>query len=227
MVTTKGTRLQDLPVEVLAAFLQQLDDFTDLKHAALTCRAWHQAHNAFPQTKSRIWANKVSPDVLPWTIAALATGRRRRRWFPYVHPSHALAPFLDNRHEFVTTTMSNMPNAAYAELERLHDVMHWYFEEFITSSLMKWDPMLSFRYFHEHPLSQSETSRVYRAFYRLQVYCNVFRFAGRGNATFAKMARFFDDESPWVNEQMVVARQVLGKDLGQCKSLPCTEVRHF
>lgn len=209
--------LLDIPTEIQALILEQLDNVATLKDVMLTCKALHQTCIRFPLIKATIWTNKISSDVLPWSIAALTTGRKRRQWFPYVHPWHALKPFLDNRRDFVTSTLSSLPMAAYGELIRLHSVMEWLFAEFIETTVANVDSVDGYSYYNKHPLTPSEKSRVYRAFYRLQVYCNVFRFARENDDTAEKLSLFFDCESPWVNEQLVIARQILYKDIGQCE----------
>lgn len=218
-----------MPVEIQALILEQLDSVATLKDVMLTCKTLHQTCIRFPLIKAKIWTNKVSLDVLPWSIAALTTGRKRRQWFPYVHPWHALKPFLDNRGEFVAMILGSLPMAAYGELGRLHAVIEWLFTEFINTTLANVDETQDDSYYNEYPLTPSERSRVYRAFYRLQVYCNTFRFSRESDDTAEKLSLFFDCESPWVNEQLVIARQILYKDIGQCKSItfPYTMITSF
>lgn len=214
--SSKSPVLSTLPIEIIAQVLRQLDDINSLKQAILAGKIFYTAYQQFLDITSVVWENVVSSDLLQWTIAALVTGPKRRRWLDFVHPWHGLQRFLQDQDTFTKQTLINLPMTAYGELSRLHNVISHHHNSFVDSAILQIAHGDSQQYLKDFPLSTEENNRIFRAFYRLQVFCNVFRFAKTTPSTFQKLSSFFDSESPWVNEQLVIVHRFFTRQVGQC-----------
>ena len=69
------------------------------------------------------------------------------------------------------------------------------------------------------PLSDTETARIIGAFYRFEIYCNLFRKSDKKQYSLDDKTRmFFKGFSPWENEQLACVENYLGGIVGPCMS---------
>ncbi len=63
------TTLDDLPCELVAAILINLDDISTLLHAILTCRHIYHSFKEIPGIVSAVFSRQIPVDLLPYCVA--------------------------------------------------------------------------------------------------------------------------------------------------------------
>ena len=190
--------IEDLPSELVQHILDLLPDVKSLLSTILTCSS---VYNAFTgdevQITSQVVKNRMDVEVLPEAVAA-------------VNSSH-LAPWtLEPMQKFVNdqllsrqTPQSSWTLSDALFLESLHCHVEYFALDFASQALAKLSVPGDANAMLASPLTPDELHRTQRAFYRFEIYCNLFK--ARKPQVFdihEHRGVFFSNFSPWENEQL-------------------------
>lgn len=188
--------LESLPLELKQELLCALPDILSLRSTILSCYSFY---NAFIATErlitTRVLKNQLNAEILPEAVAALQASqsrpRSRQRTLDFIDEHlHTRAPPPDS------WTLSN----AWS-MSRLHFSVESFAASFVAEML---NPSSEFAYIDAPPawpLSRNEMNRIQRAFYRFEIYFNLFRDPDLFGFH-EKKKPFFFNFSHWENEQL-------------------------
>ena len=195
--------LEVLPIEVKQAIMSTLPDVWSLKSIALTSSPLYRAFTgAEVVITSRVLLNEVELDVLPEAAAALESSRlkpwtrQRIQDFVFQH-LHSRGPPPQK------WTLSDA-----LLISKLYDHVYYFTADLASKTLVK-PPISTYLKSNQAPLSQNEITRIIRAFYRFEIYCNIFRDPKRTINVREQRDIFFSNFSPWENEQLACIHDYL------------------
>ncbi|VUC25572.1 unnamed protein product [Clonostachys rosea] len=188
-----------LPIELRRLILAELDSFSSLASAILTCRALHSAYLLKPSgaITASILVNQVGYDVLPEVTIALASSQL---------PPHS----PEASDVFITTylasrTIHQIPASlgAYSRLEELNSCVTSLAQWFADDCLGRLETSGDGSSNVAAPPTASEIARIKRALYRFEIFCNLYyRKSPSQPVSHDSLATFCLCFAPWENEQL-------------------------
>ncbi|KAF4341121.1 hypothetical protein FBEOM_4991 [Fusarium beomiforme] len=209
--------ISSLPLHLVADILRLLHNVQQLPPVLLSHRIFYSALLDTPALPLDILRNQISDDLLPLAVTAFKSQKSIRE-----ASGTSVEVFLtncyDNPLQNVDGDQLHLSVGQALEVIRVNNALLDLRDEFALCSLKKLhginqDESLS----SNHGLSPGETYRISRAFYRFQIYRNLFLDEKQGIDLFPshqydktedlspekELKRlFFDRHSPWVNEQL-------------------------
>ncbi|KAI1321536.1 hypothetical protein F5Y16DRAFT_388759 [Xylariaceae sp. FL0255] len=195
--------ITDLPCEIIAGVLRELDDIHHLRNAALSCRHLHSAYKEYPSLAVDVLTSNVNPALLPYSVALWeASGLSRPRTHNsikqlldtlYDEPRalterlrHMPTPtvlWMTHLHGQIETVANEFASNAWGKLEELTTL-----SEYIDADLAKYLNFIVLLSFYRRPvekephlgppeilsLTSSEQFRLHRAFYRVGLTLHLF-----------------------------------------------------
>jgi hypothetical protein len=187
------SRLEQLPLEAKQAILSSLTDISSLKATALTCSSlYHAFKNAEELIFTEVLINEIDISVLPEALIA----HKSETW---CKPSLFAAENLQSRQPISSKTRWKIPELL--PLCKAAQHVNYFAANFAETALSS-KPRIT------GPPSREEMNRFKRAFYRFEIYCNMFARIDPPSGLFqpqvhaAPAAIFFACFSPWENEQL-------------------------
>ncbi|KAF2795333.1 hypothetical protein K505DRAFT_302244 [Melanomma pulvis-pyrius CBS 109.77] len=198
-----------LPVELQQAIFFQLHRTDDISAAALTCRSLLLAFlDAKSLIENKVLRNEIRRDVLPEALAVLNSARMLRQSQRSVS---SIQEFLEENFTFRIEPHGQLASADVYALSRLNDLITRIARRYIAC-VLKESPGGQ-EDVGRRP-SKDEVARVHRAFYRFELWCNLFR-THKTNETILEPDQqrevFFDRFSPWENEQLACINDYLAR----------------
>ena len=190
--------LERISIELKQQILCDLSDITSLRSAILTCSSlYHAFVDAKVLITTHVVASHIGPEVLPEAIAALQSSRLQPRTrqnaqeFVHDHLHSRKAP----------PPLSNLSEAL--ALASLHHRVESFAAAFASEALTKPSFVGDLDSMPEYPPSLNEIHRIQRAFYRFEIYCNLFRESKHPAFQIEEQKDvFFSNFWPWKNEQL-------------------------
>nr|XP_036579383.1 uncharacterized protein CTRU02_10629 [Colletotrichum truncatum]KAF6786930.1 hypothetical protein CTRU02_10629 [Colletotrichum truncatum] len=213
------TLITDLPCELIASILQSLDELRSLTPALLTCRHIYLSYLQSPKIATAILRQKVTPALLPYSVAALEAFS-----LPRTRDSAAIQDVLHALHNEPSKLADravSMPMNLLMRMSRTHDVsqaLSFKFANEAWNRLRLADKSLPTNL----PLSPTERFRFNRAFYRLQIFYGLFSTKASGaNAAFEEDINswFFLKHPLWENEQLECVHDFLEAEIARAKKI--------
>ncbi|EPE32081.1 hypothetical protein GLAREA_12163 [Glarea lozoyensis ATCC 20868] len=201
--------LVDLPYEVIASILRNLDNVRDLLPCLLTCQHVHTTFKEYPMLKEDIFRRQVIPTLLPYSIALVKASH-----LPVPHTSSSIQALLATLYDEpgqLVTLLNTMPLSDFSQMGHIHDVIESLAISFANDS---WalqrhdDPSLP----DDLVLSEKEHFRFCRAFYRAQLFFNLFpgtEDEPYDTAESRDVVWFLSMHAPWENEQLSCVQDYL------------------
>lgn len=195
---TSSPLIESLSVELQQIILSNIPDVLSLRSAALSCRALYNALlSAETIITTRVLLNQVSFDVLPEAYIT--------------QEASCLEPHTEkNVRDFIARHLHErrpppeiwtLCDAVLAA--KLHACVSELALQFIATTAKK-SPVCGTR-----PATRAETSRVERAMYRFEIFCNLFREFWDSDFLEQLWDFFFSNFSPWENEQLACVHDYL------------------
>ncbi|KAF2762333.1 hypothetical protein EJ05DRAFT_497187 [Pseudovirgaria hyperparasitica] len=180
---------EKLPVEVLQIILSNLPDVLSLRSSMLVCRRFLAAVRGAEILTTTTVLFKQMDDVLPEAHIAQEALR--------------LKPCTEDQVQaFITTHLENrqLPPKAWTlkdavAVANVHVCVSELASQFINTAATKF-PGCNYR-----PATRTEETRIQRAMYRFEIFCNLFR-GFENPAPTQTWDAFFLKFSPWENEQL-------------------------
>ena len=173
--TSAKPSLEYLPTEIQSAVLLNIRDIASLRnliHASPTL------HNVYLSQRyailKRVLFNSVHPDVLHDAFSAITSSKTRTRDAEdrVVRVKAFLLAYDENRDEW--TLPEHLDLESIARLARLQKQVQHATEDFCQTAFAT-HPFTGERPGQREQLSSNECRRLHRAFYRFEIFCNLFR----------------------------------------------------
>ncbi|PCD29167.1 hypothetical protein AU210_011708 [Fusarium oxysporum f. sp. radicis-cucumerinum] len=206
-----------LPLHLIADILRLLDNIQELPPILLSHRIFYSALLDTPSLPVDIIRNHIPDNLLPLAFTAFKSQTSVRETSG-ISVEEFLTHCYNNSMRNVDGSQIHLTVGEALEVARVNDALSGLRDEFALCSLRKLhgvnqdEPMAS-----DHGLSPGEYYRISRAFYRFQIYRNLFLDKEQEINLFPSYDEdededlssdnelkklFFDRHSPWVNEQL-------------------------
>ena len=167
--------LEGLPLEIQSAVLLNIRDIASLEnliHASPTC------HSAYLSQRhailNRVLFNSIPPDVLYDAISAITSSKTLTSDLEdrVVRVKAFLSEYKQNRDSWASP--EHLDWASASRLARLQNQVQHATEDLCQTAISSY-PFTGIQAEHYEPLSSDESRRFYRAFYRFDLFCTLFR----------------------------------------------------
>lgn len=201
---TTASFLEKFPSELKQEILSALPDVVSLRSAALSCPPfYHALIDAERLITTRVLKNQFKVDVLPEAIAALKSSQSQ----PWTR--QRVCDFVDEHLQCRMAPPDSWTLSEALRLSTLYCCVQYFTGKFVGEMF---NASSAFAYIDAPPawwpLSPNETNRVQRAFYRFEIYCNLFRGSQRFDVR-EQRDLFFFKFSHWENEQLACLHDYL------------------
>ena len=191
--------ITELPCEIVAMVLGNLDHLRYLSPALLACRHFYTSFKESHGVEASILCRQITPALLPHAVAVMEASRLPR---PLVDSSAlGLLDELYRSPPRLAARMHALPPPVLRIMSCTHDAIHALATGFATRAQELIPSGTS-----GTVLSPTENFRFCRAFYRVELFYSVFRDGGFDD----KMQPwFFSRHPPWENEQLASVYEYL------------------
>ncbi|KAK4097338.1 hypothetical protein N658DRAFT_292857 [Parathielavia hyrcaniae] len=198
--------ITQLPCEIIAEILLNLDHLRFLPPALLACRHFYASYKESHGIAASILRRQIAPGLLPYAVAVLEASRLPRRFTfsTFTNSFRSLLDELYDRPARLADRLPVLPMNLMRKMSRTHDVIHAFAIDFATRALdgisaraEKTGNSAS----GEVALSPSEYFRFCRALYRVELFYTMF-WDGPPAVSINKANWFFFRHPPWENEQI-------------------------
>lgn len=214
--------IEGLSVELLQMVLSELPDVSSLRAAALSCPLLYGVFlEADTTITTRVLLNQIDDSVLPEAELAFLSSSLHHG--PEPKYRHVVVDFITQNLRQRPTPPSSWSLQKALQLERLHLCVSELTQKFVHTTLTT------------YPMTQSkctatrlERCRIERAFYRFELYCNLFRMLPEIGAELPIRVEqnklFFACFAPWENEQLGCIHDFLVRAVspGEFLEITCT-----
>ncbi|KAI1118976.1 hypothetical protein F5Y14DRAFT_186291 [Nemania sp. NC0429] len=219
--------ITDLPCELIALILRNLDHLRFLPPALVACRYFYTSFKQYRDIEAAILCRHITPALVPHSIAALEVYA-----LPYPYDKGSVRDLLRGVHYFpsrLVARLPTMPRDRLRTLARTHDVVHGLATDFAASALASvarnpGSDLSSSSNSSDISLSPTEYYRFCRAFYRLDLFYRLCRDDFWGDVPDARDVLdtqiyigcwILSMYSPWEIEQIISVHEFLTKRLSE------------
>lgn len=208
MAAAATSTIEQFPTELKQCLLSALPDIHSLRALTLSCSSFYHAFkNAesliTPQVVRNQFDSDVLPDVLPEAVIALKASRL---------PTLMRPNLLDFSQDFLrsrTAPTETWTLSTALPLSKLQLSVEYFATAFIAEMFNRSSALGCFDTAPPSwPVSRDERNRIHRAFYRFEIYCNLFRQSKLFRNAEQKQT-FFSRFSYWENEQLACIHDYL------------------
>ncbi|OQV00125.1 hypothetical protein CLAIMM_05663 [Cladophialophora immunda] len=203
MTSRESGLLLNLPLTVVANILGHLDTFEELRHAVLSNRIFHNAlRENFHTTASKIITRHIPELTMPYALCLLETTHTVPEGETAVSRIlQQLARRVGSQSE-TRSAVHTLSLPEYHFLERTYKAVHDLTALFKDKTIPRLTKCLGIQ--RSNKITTREQLRVERAFFRYQIMCTLFcRKEGSLALADQSDSQFFNEFSPWVNEQLI------------------------
>lgn len=209
--TAQPSPIESLSVELVRMILSALPDVATLQKTAISCPLFYHAFLEVEKSIStQILSLQMDYDVLPEAVAAFESSKARN-----IHSGTKDIDCLEAVTDYIARNLRQRPeppklwtlNEAL-RLEQLHISVSWFANKIATEALAK-DPLNRTNAI----ATPQEISRIQRALYRFEIYCDLFRQINRKQSVFYPNQKtlFFSNFAPWEIEQLGCVHDFLAR----------------
>ncbi|RMJ15621.1 hypothetical protein CDV36_004714 [Fusarium kuroshium] len=196
--------LQRLPLHIIAEILGQLDTIQELGPPVLSHRIFHDAlHDNLHAITRRILTRQVPDGILFYSLILLKTTQIDVM-------DRNVVNLLISRLENIDPSPSlvHLSLAEYAFISQNQVAIKWMMQDMADELI---PGINEFGLVHPETLSDNETFRMYRAFMRYQIMCNLFCHGPRRERreVTEQISNFCRASSQWVNDQLLAVYNYL------------------
>ena len=199
--------IERLPIELRQGIMMFLPDLKSLAAMAISCSAFYDAFcEAEVHIVSHVFNVEMDIDLLPEAVAVLESSHTRwaRDSLLHFNEKHLMSREYHERFWYMSDATSVI---------RLYHLIHQLAIDFASQSLIAYGEV-------DSP-TKEELNRFERAFYRYQLYCNL--YGDLMNPILSvqdQSSEFLHMFSYWENEQLACVRDYLFRLIAPCKSYP-------
>lgn len=194
--------ITQLPCEIVVSILRELDNLSSLLSSLLSCRYVYESFKESPGLIAEIVERQITPALAPYAVATEEAERLKP------HTGTAICRMVKTLHERPSDLANRLPTMAIptlVALGRKHDLIHGLVAEFSGAAWARLTNDDKFTASGRLSLSPAEYTRFCRAFYRFELFFNLFRrpySASLENLHENTSEWFFSKHTPWENEQI-------------------------
>lgn len=203
--------LVSLPFELIQAILCFVPDVPSLRAVISTCTTLHRAfQNVERLVTERVLSNEMGSELMREASMMLESSRLKNSW-----SKKAVEDFLRRQKLIITDETANLLRpwtlSGGIYVDRIYQHVRYFAADFASSALSAMFPLR--RSALTPQPSATEIYRMKRAFFRLELYCNLFRkYTTASEKRFTpqeQMELFLKQLPPWEVEQLVCVRDYL------------------
>ncbi len=207
--------IEALPTEIRQAIMSSFTDIASVQKAALSCSTlYYSFKGAESEILARVLSNQVGIDVLPEATATLKSSHLR------------LSELEGFTSQYLRQRQPPPLSWTFADarlISKIHDYVDFFTRDYVKKALSDrlYEPSAK--------ATPTEINRIQRAFYRFQIYCNMFGpFQNTRNFRVEEQQPlFFTHFSVWENEQLACIHEYLIRVVIPGQSLPKIRARDF
>ncbi|KAF3074796.1 hypothetical protein CFAM422_003079 [Trichoderma lentiforme] len=209
------TSITKLPCEVMTSIMRELGNIRFLLPCLLTCRYFYACFKADLHLAADILEQQLTPALVPYAIAVLEASQLNPRTGIAVR--ELLETFIKEpsklRSQFRTLSVPLL-----VKIGRLHDPIQSLATQFANNA---WAHIINDQGSQTDRnicLSATENYRFCRAFYKFELFCNLFRSTmptGFVSVSDEERRWFFAQYAPWENEQLTSVHDFLELKLSE------------
>jgi hypothetical protein len=169
-------RITNLPCELVAAILSQLDGLDDLVNAVVSCRHLYAAFQEWPSVAGNIVHTFFDPELLPFAVAA-----QQVCTLPEPRTASAVRDFVDLLSHSDRAVLSNLRSMSLRSIYDMLDTEDAITDLAFDMAECAWQEMqfdVTYRTLgtlRAVGLSPAEAFRFVRAFYRTEIFFKAFK----------------------------------------------------
>ena len=194
--------ITQLPCEIVVSILRELDNLSSLLSSLLSCRYVYESFKESRRLIADIVERQITPALVPYAVATDEAERLKP------HTGTTICKMVETLHKRPTDLANRLPTMTIpmlVALGRKHDLIHSLVAEFSGAAWARLTNDDKFTASGTLSLSPAEYTRFCRAFYRFELFFNLFRrpdSRGPQNLDENTSEWFFSKHTPWENEQI-------------------------
>ncbi|KAJ4218156.1 hypothetical protein NW759_008749 [Fusarium solani] len=200
--------LQRLPLHIVAEILGHLDTIQELGPPIFSHRIFHDAlYDNLHAIARRILTRQVPDGILSYSLILLETTQID------VMDQNAVDPLITRLENIdPSPSLVHLSLAEYAFISQNQAAVKWMSQDMADELIPAINEV---GLAHPKTLSDNETFRMYRAFVRYQIMCNLFCHRPRRHRreVTAQMSNFCRTSSQWVNDQLLTVYTYLERQV--------------
>lgn len=211
--------LQKLPLHIVAQILAQLDTVQELGPPIFSHRIFHDALQENLHTIARRILTRQVPDgILPYSLILVESTKidvmDQKAVDPLVARLKSIGP---------SPSLVHLSLAEYAFISQNQAAVRWMSQD-MADELIPAINQVGLT--HPETLSDNETLRIYRAFIRYQIMCNLFCYGPprQKREVTEQISRFCRASSQWVNDQLIAVYLYLERQVSSGKQSPSSSM---
>ncbi|KAI1277695.1 hypothetical protein F5Y07DRAFT_398248 [Xylaria sp. FL0933] len=188
--------IMKLPCELIVGVFRELGN-ESLLSAILTCRHFYLSYKEYPSLPYQNLRRQVGSALLPYAAAVAEA--------PYLASDQSsidrLLNVLYNQPDNLASLLKQFPLTGLVEVGRTHDLVKDFADPFAQGAWNYLSPSCQ----EDVVLSSTEEFRLYRAFYRVELFFRLFRSDSSqlsDELYETQVDSFFSRHPPWINEQL-------------------------
>ena len=207
MSELRATQLQDLPWELIQHILSLLPDAKSLHSASVSCRLFQSLFkNHEHSICSAVADNAIGSDCLHDVFATYSSSTIAPKYWTPSRAWQFFDQYLSPQGRPFAPTCLNL--AMLENMDRLHACVVYFIDDFSRSAILQKNQEDNEG--TSHVLTISERQRFVHAFYRFEIYCNIFGDHIRAPVPTDMLGdQFFDRFAPWEMEQLACVHDYL------------------
>lgn len=208
-----------LPCEVMTSVMRELGNIRFLLPCLLTCRYFYSCFKADLHLAADILEQQLTPALVPYAIAVLEASQLNPRTGPLV--LELLKTFIKEPSK-LRSQFRTLPVPLLVKMGKLHDPIQSLATQFADHA---WAHIINDQGSQTDRnicLSPTENYRFCRAFYKFELFCNLFRSTmptGFVSVSDEERRWFFAQYGPWENEQLASVHDFLELKFSEGKLL--------
>lgn len=202
------TPLQRLPLHIVAEILGHLDTIQELGPPIFSHRIFHDAlYDNLHAIARRILTRQVPDGILSYSLILLETTQIDVMDQNAVNPLIARLENIDPSPPLIRLSL-----AEYAFISQNQAAVKWMSQDMADELIPAINEV---GLAHPKTLSDNETFRMFRAFFRYQIMCNLFCHRPRRHRSevTAQISNFCRASSQWVNDQLLTVYTYLERQV--------------
>ncbi|KAI5457634.1 hypothetical protein BGZ63DRAFT_427671 [Mariannaea sp. PMI_226] len=195
----------NLPCEIIAMILRNLESVRDLVSPVLTCRHFYYSFLAHPDILANLMRDTIPENLLRYSVAAAEAMH-----YADSPSDDTVAEFVDallHHTDQATGKLRSLPLGRALKMEQTYTVVDALVHDFASEDWKRFSGSNS-EMAQDSQLSGAEYFRFCRTFYRLEMYIGLFRDKGSHSSSSQRINNreyllYLSRLSPWEHEQLI------------------------
>lgn len=199
------TNLPIFPLEIAPSILRQAPDTPTLRNMIISAPYFYDGfHLASKTILESVLMNEYGPSLLPEALATYASSRLSQ-------------PGLESARDQLLSNLVAIPRtpegwtiADSLALNQIYHHVEYFATKFAATCFHSSEESSAM---DDKPITRNEMRRIRSAFFRFELYCNLYRRSPNRPTYEERKESFLDKFSPWENEQLFTIYEFLRRAL--------------